>query len=147
MLDTLRADGQVLVTSGDLAKAGRPTFDGLVVRSAFAKDNGAFLDALVGRIAAADAAWRDGGAAWTAESAEVQAIADITGAAPDTVVPVLKQYAFPPPAEQASTWLGGAAAAAQALADTAAFLKAEGKVPRVLDDYGAFVEPRHAAAQ
>ena len=148
VLDTLRTDGTVLVTSGELAAAGRPTFDGLVARGPFAEANRDFLDALVQGVATADAAWRDHGAGWTPETPEVVAIAKLTGASADTVPGVLAQYRFPPPAEQASpTWLGGESpGAGKALADTAAFLVAEGKVPRVLDDYGRYVEARHAAA-
>lgn len=148
VLDTLRGDGTVLVTSGELAAAGRPTFDGLVARGPFAEENRPFLDALVQGIADADAAWRDSGADWTPETPEVAAIANLTGAPAETITGVLAQYRFPPPAEQASaTWLSGdASGAAKALADTAAFLVAEGKVPRALDDYGRFVEDRHAAA-
>lgn len=148
VLDTLRADGTVLVTSGELAAAGRPTFDGLVVRGAFAEANRPFLDALVAGIAESEADWRDHGATWTVESPQVVAIANLVGAPPATVPQVLKQYRFLSPAEQTSdAWLGGSpAGAAKALADTAAFLVEQGKVPRALDDYGRFVEPRHAAA-
>lgn len=147
-LDRLREDGTVLVTSGELAKAGRPTFDGLVARGEFAEANRSFLDALVQGIARVDAAWRDGGASWTPDSPQIQAIAKVTGAPADSVKGVLGQYQFPTPAEQAGpTWLGGETpGAAKALADTAAFLVAEGKVPRALDDYGPFVESQHAAA-
>ena len=148
VLDTLRADGTTLVTSGELAAAGRPTFDGLVVRGAFAEANRGFVDALVKGIADADAAWRDGGSAWTAESPEVQAIASLSGAPADGVTTVLKQYRYLPPAEQATAaWLSGEdPGAGKALADTAAFLVEQGKVPRVLPDYDRFVEDRHAVA-
>ena len=61
---------------------------------------------------------------------------------------MLKQYRYLPPAEQATpAWLSGEdPGAGKALADTAAFLVEQGKVPRVLEDYDRFVEDRHAVA-
>ena len=75
----------------------------------------------------------------------VVALSDLVGAPAAQVPGILAQYRFPTPAEQASeTWLGGDAA--RALADTAAFLEAQGKVPAALDDYAPFLEPRFAEA-
>ena len=48
---------------------------------------------------------------------------------------------FPLPDEQASPALLGGGTA-KAIAETAAFLKEQGKVERVLPDYGAYVQPR-----
>jgi len=145
VLDRLREDGDVLVTSGELAAAGRPTFDGLVADAKFADANGEFVSAFIKTLAAADEDWRATGAQWTAESPQVKAIAEMTGAPADSVVGVLKQYSFPTPAEQASAqWLGGGAGAA--LADTSAFLVEQRKVPAALDDYAKFLAPQYATA-
>ncbi|MCO4774178.1 MAG: taurine ABC transporter substrate-binding protein [Deltaproteobacteria bacterium] len=149
VLDTLRADGDVLVTSGELAAAGRPTFDGLVADSRFADQNAEFVGAFIKTLAAADEDWRATGAQWTATSPQVVAIAERTGAPADSVLGVLKQYSFPTAAEQASAkWLGGGAesAAAAALADTSRFLVEQRKVPRALDDYTQFLAPQYANA-
>ena len=52
-------------------------------------------------------------------------------------------YRFPTPQQQLSTeWLGGGAA--QALKDTAAFLKEQGRVAEVAPDYGRFVNADYA---
>ena len=39
VLDRLRENGETLVTSGELAAAGRPTFDGLIAQAAFVQDH------------------------------------------------------------------------------------------------------------
>jgi len=149
VLDTLRKDGDVLVTSGELAASGRPTFDGLVADTKFAEQNPAFVSAFIETLAAADEDWRVTGAQWTPASPQVQAIAEVTGAPADSVVGVLKQYSFPTAAEQASAkWLGGgkSSAAGAALADTSRFLVEQRKVPAALDDYSQFLAPQYANA-
>ena len=149
VLDTLRVDGDVLVTSGELAASGRPTFDGLVADSKFAEQNSDFVFAFVKTLALADDDWRTTGVQWTAESPQVKAIAELTGAPSESVLAVLKQYSFPTPAEQASArWLGGGSesGAAAALTDTSRFLVEQQKVPAALDDYTKFVDPRYATA-
>jgi taurine transport system substrate-binding protein len=137
-----------LITSGEVAKeSGKATFDGFVAARQFERDNPAFMAGLVKVLADADALYRDHRSAWTAASKEVQAVAQESGAAPADVPASLALYAFPTPAEQASpTWLGGGkqSGAAQSLAATAAFLKAQGTIQSVLPDYSGAVNPRHA---
>ena len=61
---------------------------------------------------------------------------------PGTVPNTLAAYEFPTLEEQASeTWLGGGAnsGVAKALADTAAFLKEQGRITDVAPDYSKFV--------
>ena len=59
MLATVKKNGKVLVTSGELCKKGKCTFDGLiVVEEVRAKDNPDFMVALVKAIAKADADYR-----------------------------------------------------------------------------------------
>ncbi|MCK8787017.1 taurine ABC transporter substrate-binding protein [Roseomonas sp. NAR14] len=145
VLARLKQDGRVLVSAGDIARQGRPTFDGIVVQRRWAEANRPFMAALVKAIAARDAAYRAGPAAWTPESPEVQAVARVTGAAAADVPAALAAYRFPTLAEQASdAWLGGGAA--RALADTAAFLKEQGRVPAVAPDYGRFVTAEYVRA-
>ena len=149
VLDNLRKDGDVLVTSGELAASGRPTFDGLVADAKFADQNSEFVSAFIKTLAAADEDWRATGEQWTPESPQVQAISEMTGASADSVLSVLKQYSFPTPTEQASAqWLGGGSesGAGAALADTSRFLVAQRKVPAALDDYTQFLAPRYATA-
>ena len=61
-----------------------------------------------------------------------------TKANPVDVGPAMALYTFPTLAEQVSpAWLGGGAA--KAMANTAAFLKEQGRVQEVKPDYSAFV--------
>ncbi|WP_296649734.1 taurine ABC transporter substrate-binding protein [Paraburkholderia sp.] len=149
VLAQVKKNGRVLITSGQVAKAtGKATFDGFVADRRFAKDNADFMAKFVSVLAAADAdyrAHRAHGAAWTAASPQVAAIAKASGANPQDVPASLALYAFPTPAEQASTaWLGGGAqsGAAQSLLATATFLKAQGAIQNVLPDYSAGVDPQ-----
>ncbi|MEO1271828.1 MAG: taurine ABC transporter substrate-binding protein, partial [Myxococcota bacterium] len=120
-LNTLKQSGEVILTSGQLADQGRPTFDGLVVANGFAKANAPFLSDFVRVIADIDADYRTHTGAWTVDSDKVKAIASLTGAKPEEIPGVLAQYHFPSLEEQASaTWLGGGAA--KALLDTSRFL-------------------------
>ena len=79
----------------------------------------------------------------------MKAIAKVVGATPADVPASLAEYAFPTAAEQASpAWLGGGkdGGVATAIANTAKFLKAQGRITDIPDDFGKFVDPEFAAA-
>ncbi|MES2531448.1 MAG: taurine ABC transporter substrate-binding protein [Pseudomonadota bacterium] len=138
VLSKIKTNGKVITTSGAIGKKGYPTFDGLVVNAEWAAKNEAFMVALVKALAKADADYRDNAAKWTADSAQVKAVAKWTKADAKAVPPAMALYRFPTLAEQASpTWLGGGAA--KALTDTATFLKEQGRVQELKPNYGAFV--------
>lgn len=133
-----KASGKVIATSGSIGKKGHPTFDGLVVNARWAAENEGFLIALVQALAKADEDYRKNGKGWTAETPQLKAIAKWSKADPAAVPAAIALYRFPTPEEQLSaTWLGGGAA--RALANTASFLKEQGRVQEVNADYGAFV--------
>ncbi|MEM5365286.1 taurine ABC transporter substrate-binding protein [Paraburkholderia azotifigens] len=148
VLAKVKQNGKVLITSGEVAKeSGKATFDGFVASRKFEQDNSGFMTGLVKVLAATDAQYRDHRTAWTADSKEVQAVAQESGAAAADVPASLALYAFPTAAEQASpTWLGGGkqSGAAKSLAATAAFLKTQGTIQNVLPDYSTGVNPRYA---
>ncbi|MBN3757666.1 taurine ABC transporter substrate-binding protein [Paraburkholderia sp. Tr-20389] len=147
VLAKVKQNGKVLITSGEVAKeSGKATFDGFVASRKFEQDNAEFMTGLVKVLAATDAQYRDHKTAWTAESKEVQAVAQESGAAAADVPASLSLYAFPTAAEQASpTWLGGGkqSGAAKSLAATAAFLKTQGTIQNLLPDYSTAVNPRY----
>ncbi len=148
-LGRIQKTGKVLVTSGDLSKLGRPTFDGLVVLRDFAEANKVFMRQFVEVLAATDASYRDRPEAWTPDSAEVKAIVRTVGGEPKDVPRVLALYNFLPLETQASEqWLGGASksGAAQALRDTADFLRQQKKIPDLAADYGRFVTSEYVEA-
>jgi len=138
VLSKIKANGKSLATSGSIGKKGYPTFDGLVVDSKWAAANEAFMVALVKALAKADDEYRANAAKWTADSAQVKAVAKWTKAEAGAVPAAMKLYRFPTLQEQMSpTWLGGGAA--KAMADTAAFLKEQGRVQEVKPNYKDFV--------
>jgi taurine transport system substrate-binding protein len=147
VLSKTKASGKVILTSGELTKAGRPTFDGMIVSTKFAAEHPQFVVAMVRAMAKADADYRANKAKWTPDSAQVKAVAKWTKADPKDVPGAMALYKFPTAQEQVSpTWLGGGAKslAAKALADTAAFLKEQGRVQQVAADYSKFVTPEFA---
>jgi taurine transport system substrate-binding protein len=137
-LAKVKESGTVLVSAGELAKAGRPTFDAIMVSSDWAAKNKEFMVALVKALAAKDAEYMANKAKWTADSPEVASVAKISGADPKDVPAAMGDYAFLTLEEQASKeWLGGGAA--KALADTSEFLKEQGRVAETAPDYSKFV--------
>jgi len=142
VLTTAKKDGKVLMTSGDICKQGACTFDGLIVTRKFAKENPAFMVALVKAIAKADADYKANPGKWSATSDEAKAVAKWSGGKVEDVPDSMKLYGFPSLKEQASAeWLGGGAngAAAKALTQQANFLKEQGRLQSVAADYSKSV--------
>ncbi|MFD1559721.1 taurine ABC transporter substrate-binding protein [Paraburkholderia silviterrae] len=148
-LAELKKSGKVLITSGDLSKLGKPTFDGIAVDRKWGEEHKDFMAKFVRAIADADAQYRAHTAQWTASSPQAAAIAKMIGGTPADVPASLSLYAFPTIEEQASAqWLGGGATsrAAFALKDTSAFLKNQKQIGDTLTDYAKFVTPAYAEA-
>ena len=142
VLSTVKKNGKVLTTSGDICKQGACTFDGLVVSKKFAAENPAFMVALVKAIGKADADYRANPKAWTGEAAKAAAVAKWSGGKPEDVADAMALYGFPSLKDQASpAWLGGGAdgAAAKALAQQANFLKEQGRLQSVAPDFSKSV--------
>ena len=142
VLSTVKKNGKVLTTSGDICKQGACTFDGLIVSRKFATENPAFMVALVKAIGKADADYRTNPKGWTGDAAKAAAVAKWSGAKAEDVPDAMALYGFPSLQEQASpAWLGGGAngAAAKALAQQANFLKEQGRLQTVAPDYSKSV--------
>lgn len=131
-LEDIKATGKVLISSKDIAAKGKPTFDGIIARDAFIKENGAFLKAFLKEINTLHKDYNS--SPWTLENEKVQTIAKFTGSDAKNVVTALAGYTFPEAANQKLESLG------QTLKDTAVFLKQQGKIEQVLNDYGQKVE-------
>jgi taurine transport system substrate-binding protein len=141
--------GKAILSSADVAKEGAPTFDAIIVNRAWAEKNKDFVVALLKAIDGADADYRANVAKYTPDSDPVKAIAKVVGATPADVPATLAEYAFPTAADQATPdWLGGGkdGKVAKALANTATFLKAQGRITDVPDDFSKFVDSEFAAA-
>lgn len=148
-LGRIKKTGKVLLTSGDLAKLGKATFDGMVVHTDFDKKNAKFMCQFVKAMAAADKAYRDNPKMFSGDSENAKKIVKLVGGDAKDVPGVLALYDFPTLEQQASkAWLGGGkdGGAAKALFFTSEFLKKEKKVDALLPDYGAVVTDAYAKA-
>ena len=136
--------GTFIVGADKTAEWGFPTFDGWVVNKEFAAAHPDQMIAFAKTFNEANAAYLSDPAAWTADSAQVQAIAKMTGAAADQVPNILKGFTFISLADQLTpSWMGGAAANMKTTAD---FLVKAGRIDAAIDDYSPFVNTAIAEA-
>lgn len=138
ILSKIKGNGKMIASSATIGQKGYPTFDGLVVDAKWAAQNEGFMVALVKALIKADEAYRSNKAQWTADSPQVKAVAKWTKANAADVPAAMALYRFPTAQEQVSaTWLGGGAA--KAMTNTAVFLKEQGRIQELKQDYSAFV--------
>lgn len=148
-LGRIKQSGHVLISSGELSGWGKATFDGMVINTSFGKKNPKVVAQLIKLIADADSEYRKNKDSFNADSVMMKNIAKMTGGSAKEVPGVLALYQFPDLAAQIScNWLGCGAegGAAKALQFTSEFLKREGKVSSLIDDYSIFVNPSFAEA-
>ena len=136
VLSTVKKDGKVLMTSGDICKQGACTFDGLVVTRKFAKDNPAFMVALVKAIAKADADYKaNPGQVDRRRRDKAKAVAKWSGGKVEDVPGVDEAVRLPDRCRSRRRRHGSAAArtarAAKALTQQANFLKEQGRLQSV----------------
>ncbi|MBI6924184.1 taurine ABC transporter substrate-binding protein [Pseudomonas putida] len=139
-LGVAKETGKVLITSGELGKAGAPTFDAWIVRKDFASKHPDVVRAFAQVTLQAYADYRKDPQAWLANTDNVAKLAKLSGAKPSDIPVLLQGNAYPLAADQASA-LG--APTTQALTDTATFLKQQGKVEAVLPDYSPYVSAQY----
>lgn len=136
--------GKFIVGADQTAKWGYPTFDGWVVNAEFAAANADKMAAFAKVMNEANQAYLANPDAWTADSAEVKTIAEVTGADPAQVPDILKGFTFIPLADQlGDAWLGGAVANMKTTAD---FLVKAGRIDAAIDDYSPYVNTSIAEA-
>lgn len=139
-LGVAKETGKVLITSGELGKAGAPTFDAWIVRKDFASKHPDVVRAFAQVTLQAYADYRKDPQAWLANPDNVAKLAKLSGAKPSDIPVLLQGNVYPLAADQASA-LG--ALTTQALTDTATFLKQQGKVEAVLPDYSPYVSAQY----
>ena len=133
-LGRMKEMGRVLLSSGDLSNWGKATFDAMVARAAFTKENPEFTCQWVKMVAEADADYRANPNGYGPGTENAMAIAKAVSGQEDQVGGVLALYDYPTLEEQVSgMWLGGGVAAA--LKATSEFLMEQGKIDKVLASY------------
>lgn len=136
--------GKFIVGADQTATWGYPTFDGWVVNAEFAAANADKMAAFAKVMDDANKAYLSNPDAWTADSAEVKTIAEVTGADAAQVPEILKGFTFIPLADQlGDAWLGGAVANMKTTAD---FLVKAGRIDAAIDDYSPYVNTSIAEA-
>ncbi|AIR88676.1 taurine ABC transporter substrate-binding protein [Pseudomonas cremoricolorata] len=139
-LGVAKESGKVLITSGELASKGAPTFDAWIVRKDFAAKHPEVVKAFAKVTLDAYADYRQDPKAWLAKADNISKVARLSGAKPADIPLLLQGNVYPLAADQ-RTALG--APTTQALSDTAAFLKEQGKVEAVLPDYAPYVSAQY----
>ncbi|WP_249679100.1 taurine ABC transporter substrate-binding protein [Pseudomonas abieticivorans] len=135
-LGVAKENGKVLITSGELAKLGAPTFDAWIVRKDFAAKHPEIVKAFAKVTLDAYADYRKDPKAWLANQSNVDKLVKLSGAKAADIPLLLQGNVYPLAADQV-TALG--APTTQAITNTATFLKEQGKVDAVLPDYAPYV--------
>ncbi|TCT03099.1 taurine ABC transporter substrate-binding protein [Paralcaligenes ureilyticus] len=133
----LLENGKRLISAGEIAKWGYPTFNGWVVNPKFAAKNAKSMAAFAKTMNEANADYLNNKAKWTADSTPIKQIAQSTGAQASQVPTILDGFTFLT-ASQQGAWLDSHAA--DALKRTADFLKANGRIDTVSKNYSPFVD-------
>ena len=138
-LGEIRKTGKTLTDAAEVAGWGAPTFEVWVARKDFAEKHPEVVAKFARVTLQSFADYTANKARWTADSEPVQKIARLTGANPADVPDLLAGSAFPDAQAQAGLLQSQTPAA---IAETARFLKEQGKVETVLPDYAPYVSAR-----
>ncbi|MET3051644.1 taurine ABC transporter substrate-binding protein [Pseudomonas alkylphenolica] len=141
-LGVAKENGKVLITSGELAEKGAPTFDAWIVRKDFAVKHPEIVKAFAKVTLDAYADYRKDPQAWLANQSNVDKLVKLSGAKASDIPGLLQGNVFPLAVDQVAA-LG--APTTQAITDTATFLKEQGKVEAVLPDYAPYVSAKFIA--
>lgn len=149
-LTELKKDGKVLLTSGEVAKRGAPTFSAIVATGPFLQEHPDFITQYADLVDGYFRSYATDAAAWSADSENVKLISNLQGGTPENVVEQLKATVGVPTLDEQTSdkWLGGGenSGVAKILKDTAYFLKDQKKITAVKDSYGEFADPQYAEA-
>ena len=140
----------MLITSGELSKKGKATFDGIAVQKKWGEANADFMAKLVKVIADADASLPQQPGQPGAPIRRRRRRSPARSAASRRTPPRRSSSMPIPTAEQqaSAAWLGGGedGGAAKALKATADFLEEQKRIDTVAPDYSAFVTPKYVEA-
>ena len=135
-LGKAKQTGKVLISSGELAALGAPTFDAWLVRKDFAQKHPQVVNAFARVTLDSFTAYNLDPSGWLASNDHLGKLARISGASAADIPAVLGGSALPGVEAQLEA-LGGPTV--KALADTSAFLKEQKRIDAVLPDYAPFV--------
>lgn len=142
-LGKVKASGKVLTSSAEVSKWGAPTYDLWIVRKDFAEKNPAFLKQFAKVTGAVFDRYNKDPKAFASDAANVEKIARLTGSKPEEIAALLPGNKYPSLKEQSALLQKPFV---KAVADTAAFLKSQGKVDSLQPDYTPFVTNQFVTA-
>jgi len=149
-LAELKKDGKVLLTSGQVAERGAPTFSALVATGEFAKAHPDFVSQYAHLVDGYFTSYADDKAAWGPDSENARLIAKLQGGTPAENADQLKAAVGVPSLDEQTSdkWLGGGdkGGVAKILKDTAVFLKDQKKITAIKESYAEAVDPHYAEA-
>lgn len=140
-LANIKKTGKVMTDAGQVGQWGSPTFEVWVARKDFAQKHPEVLSKFSSVTLNYYDAYNRDKRHWTANSAEVQKIAKITGVDAQDVPTLLAGAEYPDRQAQLSPqYLGGRTT--QNIANAVNFLKAQGLVKKVSPNYQQFINTR-----
>ena len=145
VLSRLKDNGKVLIDSGEVAKLGGPTFVAWITRDDYAKAHPDVLKSFSKVTLDTFAHFRKVPDDYKAGTPNAKKIADFNGAKVEEIFEQIDGAYYPLADEQASEKLLGKGTA-DAIAQTAAFLKEQKKVDALLPSYAASATPAFITA-
>lgn len=142
-LEEIKKTGKVLFSSKNMAEDGDPTFDAVVASNKFLKSDSGFTSKFLKLINQHHQ--KLNAEKWNKDSQEVKDIAAFVGAKAEDVEQSLKGYEFPEVEKQLGEKLLGGDIS-KALLKTSIFLKEQGKISDLQDDYSKFIDISFAKA-
>ena len=134
-LGAIKETGKVLTSSAEVATWGQPTYDVWVVRNQFAEKNAAFLNSFSKTTFDFFAIYKANPSNFAYSQENLQKIGRVTGAKANDITTLLSGNQYPTAQQQQEIL---SKRYVQAIADTAKFLKEQGKLDVVAPDYSSY---------
>ena len=138
-VNELEKDGTVLTDSAQVGQWGSPTLDVWVVRKDFAEKHPDVVRAFAHSALEAQRPYIENPEAWLKQPDNLSKLSRLSGVPEADVPGLVKGNTYLTAAQQVTELTGPVN---KAIIDTAQFLKEQGKVPAVADDYSQYVTDR-----
>ncbi|ROP50047.1 taurine transport system substrate-binding protein [Enterobacter sp. BIGb0383] len=138
-VNELEKDGTVLTDSAQVGQWGSPTLDVWVVRKDFAEKHPEVVRAFAHSALEAQRPYIENPEAWLKQPDNLSKLSRLSGVPEADVPGLVKGNTYLTAAQQVTQLTGPVN---KAIIDTAQFLKEQGKVPAVSDDYSQYVTDR-----
>ncbi len=134
-MGAIKESGKVLTSSAEVGSWGQPTYDVWVVRNQFSEKNAAFLNSFSKTTFDFFATYKANPSNFSYSQENLQKIGRVTGAKANDITTLLSGNQYPTAQQQQEIL---SKRYVQAIADTAKFLKEQGKLDVVAPDYSGY---------